>query len=267
MRLTLLRMVQLIASSMDSDEVQDIDDSVESRQITDIIEQVYNDLCATIDFPENWDLFELEPSLDPSRPTIMYVPERVAKVEWIQYDHSEENSTDRNWRYVFPLSRGQFFNRMNALDSDRTEVYRYDYLVGTETFDIRGWNDRPPAYYTTVDNRTLIFDNFDAAQGQTLVGNRTMGYGMIIPAFVRDNDFIAPFEPRQFTLFFNEAKAQCFVELKQVQNAKAERNARRGWNMSQRKKNVTDASTIRPGLPNFGRRSRKPGIIRSTRSY
>lgn len=256
MRYTLLKATQLIASSMDSDEIQDIDDSVESRQIVDILEQVYNDVYSQIDFPEHWDLFELEPSLDVTRPTVMYIPERVAKIEWLQYDHSEPGSTERNWRYVLPLSRGRFLNRMNALDADRSEVYRYDYLVDTETFDIRGWNDRHPNYYTTVDNRTLIFDNYDASADITLVGNKTMGYGQIVEPFVRENNFVPPFEPKQFTLWFNEAKAQCFVELKQVQNIKAERNARRGWNYSQKKKDVTDASSIRPWKPNYGRRGR-----------
>lgn len=263
MRLTLLKMAQQIASSMDSDEFQDIDDSTESRQIVDMIEQAYNDIISTVDFPEHWDLFELEPSLDPDRPTLMYVPERVAKIEWLQYDHTEEHKTDRNWRYVYPMSRGMFLNRMNALDTDRDEVYQYDYLVDSETFDIRGWNDRNPAYYTTFDNRTIVFDNYDKDTSQTLVGNRTMGYGMIIPQFIRANDFIPDLEPRQFTLLFNEAKSQAFAELKQVQNAKAERNARRGWVQSQRKKNVTDASDIRGWTPDFGRRGRRMGPIRS----
>lgn len=261
MRYTLLKMVQLIASSMDSDEVNDIDDSVESRQITDLIEQTYNDVVSTIEFPESFDLFELEPSLDPSRPTVMHIPDRIARVEWIQYDQSEPGSPERNWRYVLPLPRGQFFKRMNSLDTDRAEVYQYDYLVGSETFDVRGWNDRGPTYYTTVDNRTLIFDNFDASHDMTLVGNRTMGYGQIVVPFVRENDWVAPLEPRQFTLLFNEAKALCFAELKQIQNMKAERNARRGWNHSQRKKQTIEGAAVRGWLPDYGRRGTRRGPL------
>lgn len=254
MRYTLLKMTQLIASSMDSDEVSDIDDSVESRQIVDLIEQTYNDITSQIDFPEQFDLFELEPSLDVTRPTVMYIPQRIAKVEWLQYDHSEPGGTDRMWRYVLPMTRGQFFNRMNNLESDRADVYQYEYLVGTETFDVRGLNSKHPSYYTTVDNRTLIFDNFLASDDITLVGNRTMGYGQVIYPFVRENEWVAHLEPKQFTLWFNESKALCFAELKQVQNAKAERNARRGWTQSQRKKSTTDASAVRGWTPDYGRR-------------
>lgn len=254
MKYSLLRMAQLIASSMDSDEFNDIEDSVESGQIVDIIEQVYNDIVSQVDFPEQWDLLELQPSLSVIRPTVMFIPEGVQHIEWIQYDHADAGDTSRNWRPVLPMERKMFFNRMNSLDSSRSEVYRYDYLVGNETFDVRGWNDRPPTYYTTVDNRSLIFDSYKASQGATLVGNRSKAYGQVIKPFERDNDWIADLEPKQYTLFFNEAKAQCFIDLKQAQNIKAERNARRGWTQAARKKENTKASAIKDWLPNYGRR-------------
>lgn len=259
MKYTLLKMTQLILSGMDSDEVNSITDTVESQQVVDIIEQCYNDICATVEFPDQWNLFELEPSLDTTRPTVMYIPEDVAKIEWIQYDNAVDTATKRDWKYVWPQERQDFFNSMNGLDSAQSNIYQFDYLVGTETFDVRGYNDRNPTHYTTVNNRTLIFDSFVLTEGQTLQGNRTKCYGMKIPTFVRDDNFIPQFEPRQFTLLFNEAKAQCFIDLKQIQNAKAEQRARRGWVHSQRKKDNTKASAINHSwTPNFGR-SGSPG--------
>lgn len=254
MLMNLLKMTQSILSSMDSDEINDINDTVEAQQVVDIIEQTYNDICAQVDFPDHWDLFELQPSNDVTRPTVMYLPEGVAKLEWLQYDHAESGATSREWRPVLPMERQTFFNRMNSLNSADNNVYQFDYLVKSETFDVRGYNDRAPTYFTTTDNRTLIFDSFDLSQGSTLIGNRTKAYGMRIPVFERVNTFVPQFEPRQFTLFFNEAKAQCFIELKQVQNAKAEQRARRGWVYTSRKKNNTAASGIHSGFtPNYGR--------------
>ncbi len=254
MKYTLLKMTQLILSGMDSDEVSSISDTTESLQVVDVIEQCYNDICATVEFPDQWDLFELEPSLDDTRPTIMYIPEGVVNVEWIQYDNATDDDTIRDWKYVWPIERRTFFDRMNGLDSADTTVYNYDYLVGVETFDVRGYNNLNPTHYTTVNNRTLIFDNFVLDVGQTLQADRTKCYGMKIPLFVRDDDFIPDFEPRQFTLLFNEAKAQAFIDLKQVQNSKAEQRARRGWVHSQRKKNNTPVSGIVDDFrPNFGR--------------
>lgn len=253
MRLTLLRMVQLILSSMDSDEVSDINETTESVQVVDTIEQCWNDIISTIEFPEHWDLFELNPSLDVTRPTLMYVPDGIGKVEWIKYDQGE--SPTKLLKSVIPMGREMFFNRMNSLLTDRTDVYQYNLLVNGETFDVRGLNNRAPTYYTTVDNGTVIFDSYDVDQGSTLVGNRTQCYGMRIPQFVRSNTFVPELEPRQFTLLFNEAKAQAFVDIKQMENVRAERKARRGWNFSQRKKETLASGSIHDSYtPNYGRK-------------
>lgn len=257
MRYTLLKMTQLILSAMDSDEVNSIYDTAEAQQVVDQIETTYNHLAATLDFPDNWDFFEFEPSLELSKPTVMTLPSNVARLEWVQYDVTEPGSTVRKTKSLLPMDRVSFFRRMDNLDSSAANVYQYDLLVDAATFDVRGYNDRDPTYYTTNDDHTLIFDNYDASVGQTLVGNRTKCYGMLIPEFIRDDDFIPSLEPRQFTLFFNEAKAACFADLKQVQNVKAEQRARRGWVQAHRKDPMIDTvDNYRSQVPNFGRRGR-----------
>lgn len=253
--MNLLRMVQLILSSMESDEVNDISDTVESRMVVDIIEQSYLELYSNLDFPENWDFFELDPSNDPDKPTLMYVPADVAKIEYIRYDFSELGSTKRNFLDVSPLDRRYFFERMSALDAADENVYSYDLLVGADTFDVRGFNDRAPVYYTTNNDRTLIFDNYDEKLSNTLVSNKTWCYGMKIPVFRRDNTYEPELPLRQLSLLFNEAKAQAFLELKQIENVKAERRARRGWNMAHRKSPGLPNGDIRPDwTPNYGRK-------------
>jgi len=253
MNYNLLKMTQMILSSMDGDEINDINDTVESRQVVDIIEQTWSDIIAQIDYPEQYTFFELEASGDVARPTLMRIPDDILKVEWIQYDRSKLDSTIRDFQYVWPMARQTFLNRMNGLDTDQDDVYQFNFMVGAETFDIRGKKTAAPNYYMVVDNRSLIFDNYDADVATTLVKNRTYCYGQKKPVFVRDNEFEFSFEPKQFTLFFNEAKSQCFLELKQLENGKAEQRARRGWVHSQRKKENAKGAAIRDWTPNYGR--------------
>ena len=252
MRYSVLRMVQLILSSMDSDEVSDIDDTVESLQIVDVLETCYYDVISQIEFPEHKSFFELDPSIDTSRPTLMYVPSNVTHLEWVQYE--QETGTETNFEDVCRLSLHDFFERMKNLDSADSDVYQYDFLVGSETFDVRGYNDRDPQYYCSPDDYTLVFDNYQSSQGQTLISNRTKCFGSSIPAFQRDNEFVPDLDPKQFTLYFNEAKSQAFLELKQIQNPKAEQRARRGWSYSQRKKNrINTDRSYHSFTPNYGR--------------
>lgn len=274
MRMTLLKMVQMILSAMDSDEINSINDTAESVQVVDQIESCYNDIISTIEFPEHWTLFELDPSLDVERPTVMYIPDDIAQFEWIQYDYNPlavpnpAEGDHRQLRYVWPMSRENFFNRMNALGSvDRPDqrVTQFDLMVGSERFDVRVWNNKEPSYYTCIDNRTLLFDSFDNTRANTLVSDRTMAYGQKIPVFLRQDSFVPNLEPRQFTLLYNEAKAQCFSDLKQVTNGRAEQKARRGWVHSQRKKATNPAAPIKDSYTNnYGRGGRKYAGPRTT---
>lgn len=259
MKYNLLKMTQLILSSMDSDEVNSITDTTEAQQVVDVIETTYNDLLSTLDFPDRWTFFELEASLDVTRPTIMYLPDDVAKLEWVKYaETGSSDGTKADYAYVEPLSRELFFQRMNGLDSDDSDVISFTVQVGAEDFPVWVKNDRMPKYYTTFDDGTLLFDSWDSAEATTLVKEQTHCYGMKIPTFTRSDAWTAPLDARQFTLFFNEAKRQAFNELKQVANPVAEQRARRGWVQSGRKKARSgEVGKIKSYLPDYGRRSQK----------
>ena len=56
---TLLRLVQDILSSLDSDEVNSISDTPESLQVANIVRTTYEDLVSLLDLPEHFSFFEL----------------------------------------------------------------------------------------------------------------------------------------------------------------------------------------------------------------
>lgn len=254
---TVLKMVQLILSSMDGDEINSISDTTEAQQIVDILEQTYNDIATTIDFPDEWNFFELGAG-SASQPTYMSLPDNIGKLEWVKYDFSDSSDTVRNWINLNPIHRTEFFDRMSNLDSSASDVYSYNITVGTGTFDVRGYNNKQPVYYTTIDDKHLIFDNFDISKDQLLVSNKTRAYGNLIPVFTRTDDFIPQLEPKQFTLLLNEAKSQAWVELRQTINAKADQRAKRGWMQAHRKTPQLPNGQIKSWKPNYGRQGSAP---------
>ncbi len=258
MAYTLLKMVQLILSSMDSDEVDSITDTTEAQQVVDVIETTFNDLATTVKFPEHKDFFQLE--LLDFQPTLMIIPDNVISFDWLQYDISD--ATTRNMVELLPLGRYEFFNRMQGLNTDNADVYSTTYTnLDTQAFDIRGYNDRHPSFYTNIGDRVLAFDNYDQVQSATLQPTRTQGYGRIIQVFSRDDAFVPQIDEQSFTLLFNEAKAQAFIELKQVQNAKADQRARRALVQTQNNKTRVPAESFRiDKTPDFGRKG--PGRSR-----
>lgn len=90
---TLLSMTQDILSALSSDEVSSISDTVESLQVANIIKNKYYDMVARSDPPKQDQLFQLTASGDSAKPTLMYMPSTVTRVNWIKYYNSSPNNT------------------------------------------------------------------------------------------------------------------------------------------------------------------------------
>src|SRR5882762_113903 len=92
MHMTLLQMTQDIMSSLSSDEVNSISDTVESMQVATIIKNKYFDVVNRVDLPEHEQLIQLLPSLDSTSPVQMFVPDNVAEIKWLKYFNTNINS-------------------------------------------------------------------------------------------------------------------------------------------------------------------------------
>lgn len=92
---TLLQMVQNVLSRLDSDEVNSISDTTESMQVANIIQNKYYDILARGELPEHTQLFQLTPSGDSTKPTLMYVPAGVSRIDWIKYFDVNPNESQQ----------------------------------------------------------------------------------------------------------------------------------------------------------------------------
>jgi hypothetical protein len=88
MQMTLLDMTQNILSALSSDEVNSISDTTESMQVATIIRNKYFDIINRVDLTEHDQLIQLDPSLDPTIPVQMFVPDGVAEIKWLKYFNS-----------------------------------------------------------------------------------------------------------------------------------------------------------------------------------
>lgn len=258
---TLLEMTQFILSSLDSDEVTDIDDTVESKQVVDVIETTYWDIISKNSLPEHFDFFSLTET-SASTPTIMTLPTASLDLAWIKYNQQLSTETAVNYQEVTFQPMDTFLSRMYALNGDESTVTSYSYTVGSDPFTLMALNDRPPLYFTTPDDTTIIFDSFDSDEDTFLQASKTMVYGQKLPVFTRSNSFICDLDTKQFSLLFNEAKSQAFAELKQVTNAKAEQRARKAWITSQpTKRAITTPRSELDRAPNYGRIARNWSVL------
>ena len=113
---TLLNIVQNILSSMSSDEVNSIGDTVESMQVAQIVQNKYYDIVARGDLTLDERLFQLVPSDNSSIPVLMTIPEGCSRISWLQY--LDTNPADN-------LQTDQFGSYSHDLNTDLVSITQW----------------------------------------------------------------------------------------------------------------------------------------------
>lgn len=282
---TLLTMVQNILSAMSSDEVNSIGDTTESLQVANIVQNKYYDILTRGGLPEDNQLFQLDPSVDSTKPVLMFVPDGCSKINWIKYldtnpldsqsvsqfgsfshdldldivpDAADTVSTPV-YKYVTILPLEQFLEMVNGFSLQDSNVASFTFTEDGKSFTFYYKNDHQPCYCTVISNSYIIFDSFDNTQDTTLQASKTMCFGQVVPPFSLTDNFIPALDDNKFPLLLNEAKALAFYELKQQPHVKAEQEIKRQWSTVQKNKSVSNKPGYFDQLPNFARMPRTGG--------
>ncbi len=204
---TLLDMTQSILSAMDSDPVNSIDETVEAVQVADLVKEAYFELLSQRDWPFLFELGQLIALADTNNPTKMKMEDTWNKIKWIRYNKQETE-------YLAP-------DEFTALLDSRTAQ------AGVVNANGIGLN-RDPSYWTSYDDKFIIFDSYNSTVESTLSQSKTNVYAAIEPTWTHVDSFVPDIPEKFFPTLIAEAKAQAFVNLKQQANTREEVKARRG---------------------------------------
>jgi hypothetical protein len=249
MKYSLLEMTQTILSSLDSDEVNSISDTTEAQQVARVVRTAYFNIIARADLPEHRQIFSLDSSGDSTQPVLMIKPEVLRRVDWIKYNRATIEAPQDHFSYVTILPLQQFLDMVHQFNENDIDIESF--TLNSHTFYFR--NAVTPTYCTIVDDFYVVFDSYDNTVDTTLQSDKTMCYGIVVPAFTLADDFMPDLDDQQFALLLNEAKSLAFMELKQVPHEKAEQESKRQWRTLQRTKSL-DKPLAFDQFPNFGRR-------------
>lgn len=260
MKYTLLELTQSVLSSMDSDEINSISDSVESQQVVAIIKTVYDDIISRSDLMSNKIPFNLVPSGDAAKPVLMLKPEGIDRIEWLKYDCILLGGPNPVWKDMTYLPVETFVEHIHQYNPSETNVDTFNFSSDGYVFTFIYRNDTAPRYYTSFDDVNIIFDSYDKTVDATLQSAKTLGFGSKKTLWLEADTFVPNLQPQQFALLLNEAKSLAWAELKQVPHQKAEQTARRNWRHLQRtRRTVPDQTFSKEGnfdrIPNFARRT------------
>lgn len=253
-RYTLLEMVQILLSAMDSDEVTSINDTVESYQLAVLIRSAFYDLATELELDEHEGLFQLTASGDNALPCLMTLPTNVATLRELSYDIRDSGDTYADWKELTYMPLDQFLEMQNTLKDQTSNIVEMAVTSNSETHKVLCWSDRDPTYYTSFDSTTLLFDSYDSTVDTTLQKSKTQCYGALYTTFTLSDAFAPDLDPSQFSYFMNKVKVRAFYELKQQENAEAAAEAsRQKVNLQRRRRRIPDLTEF-DKLPKYGRK-------------
>lgn len=254
MKYTLLELTQSVLSSMDSDEINSINDTPESLQVVEVIKTVYDDIVTRGGLQTHKTLFNLAASTDPTKPIMMTKPEGIDVIEWLRYNVATVDDTYPVWADLHYLPIHNFIEMMHGYNPTETNMESFTHSFDGFTIDFVYRNDTNPYYFTTYDDNSLFFDAYDLAVDDTLQASKTVGYGSKATTFVREDTWVPELQPNQFALLLNESKSLAWAELKQTVHAKAERTAIKNWQHLQRtRQQIPDGQVFQNQTHNFNR--------------
>lgn len=248
MRYTLIQLVQRVLESIDSDEVNTIAESPESLAVANIIKENYNNIIGEYDAKEVHTLFHLDASTDDTKPCLMYLPEYISEVELVQYNVGDSTS-GVVLRPIEYKELTDFMQMIGGYDPQVNWVSSQTINWGEGDFTFKLRNDIWPSWWTSPDDKTIIFDSYKSDVEDTLTSIRTYCTGFRIPTFQMVDTYVPDLDPKHFQLLLQESKAQAAIELKQVQNQDAEKKARRNRLLAYKTKDSTDT---RPNIRKHG---------------
>lgn len=253
---TLLDMVQEILSDMNSDNVNSISDTIEAQQVATIIKRTYYNMLSDRIWPHTGKLFKLTPSTDSARPTHMRMEDDVIEILWAKYDMRDVDDTSPGYsdlRYMRPEDFLEYMLSRDPADTITQTVIDYN---GTVMFIN---NNHAPTYFTSFDDKHLVFDSFDSTVDSTLQASKTQVFGYAQPPWEMDDDFVPDVPAKAWGYFMAEAKGACFLKIKEVFSQPDGQAAQRqrAW-LSREKRRIDPGSRY----PDYGRKG-----PRATRRY
>ncbi len=207
---------------MDSDEVNSIYDTVEALQVATIVVETLEAEFNNIDLPSFNKILQLESVSDVNQPNLLRCGDDVTEIKVLRYRDPRNSNRYVEVEYLPPED---FFERQLLYTNSGPDTQQ---IVDPSGVSYYIKTNSAPHFYTSVDNNLLIFDSYDSDYDDTLQQSKSFVLGSTLGVTSElSDDYKPPLPNNLFPLLLAEAKATCFLTLKQMASPKSEQIARR----------------------------------------
>lgn len=247
--MTLLAIVQDILNDMDGDEVNSINDTIESLQVANIVKSTFDNIVVSKDWIHNRKLKQLVASGSTSFPTHMTLPSNCSRIVSISYNKRELTDTKDKFSEVHYKDSDDFLRMLNNRDSSVSEI---DVINDPSGIKLNIFNDRPPQYYTSFDDQTVVFDAYDSAVDDTLKTSKTQMICYIIPTLTLSDNTVPDLAVEMFPYLIEESKSRASAKLRQAPDPLSQAESGKQRRRMSRNAWVVEKETR---YPNYGRKT------------
>lgn len=228
-KLTLLEIVQSTLASMASDQVNTLTDSDESLVVAEIAKDTYYEILSRDDWPFLKKVRGLDSYGNTAYPVFLKSPVPVAYIKNIRYN--KRKSTDSNDKYeeIIYKEVDDFLDFIYSRTSSNTNV---ETITTPDNVKLYILNNKAPAYYTSFDDETLVFDSYDSAVDTTLQSSKSTCITVEVPTWNSIDTFVPDLPHQMFPMFLAEVKAAAHQYLKQQGSPTDAKRALRGGSMA-----------------------------------
>src|SRR3546814_2291117 len=128
---TLLEITQDILSDIDGDEVNSIDDTIESARVASIVRSTYESLMSHRNWPHTRKLIQVEASGSEAIPTHMTLQDEIKEISLVNYDKAKASDGNKRLiREVKYIDQDDFLRMCNGRDNTQAN---YTTVIDTPT--------------------------------------------------------------------------------------------------------------------------------------
>ena len=230
-------MVQSGARNINSDEISTLTDgSVETEDLTSLVLDVLKDIMLR----NEWEFLRDKPRklLAGTNSIELAIPTDVTKVQTVRY-RRVSGGVQNGFGTLTYMNPEAFLRRVQAGNPAEADVETVTLSSGIELYPK---TNRQPRYWTSFDEKNIVFDSYDVAQNPTGIDPDDSAILATIYLDFTGSDletWVAPIPDSLFQLWEQEAISEASVMLRQTENPRAERKARRSYVQQIKREPVT----------------------------
>jgi len=223
--MSLLEITQSVLSSMDSDPVNSIGDTPDSRQVIEVAKETYFEIMMRDNWPHLRELIQLESVSDLTRPNYLRIPDKIFRVDEFRYDIQKFKDFKPQYRKVIYYPPEYFLQLVYSRDPTASNVIE---VKNENLVSMYIYNDKAPQYWTSFEDEFIVCDSYDTLADSTLQMEKTSAIGYRTPEFELKDKFQPDIPDKFFPYYLSEVKRACHMYFKQQPSPIDEQRARRG---------------------------------------